>query len=63
MPDPSGLVAVQVLELLQETFVAELAPNLIEVDVVLKFVPVIVTTLPPVIGPELGEMPVTVGGA
>jgi hypothetical protein len=29
----------------------------------MKFVPVMVTTVPPVVGPEFGVTPVTLGGA
>jgi len=63
MPKPPGLVAVQVVALAQETFVAATAPNLIVVADLLKFVPVMVTTVPPTLEPEVGLMLVTVGGA
>ena len=63
IPEPAGLVAVQVVALLQETFVAAVAPKLIVVADVLKLVPVTVTTVPPADGPVAGLIPVTVGGA
>ena len=61
--EPAGLVAVQVVELLQETFVAAFAPNVIVVapGIVLKLVPEIVTPVPPSVKPELGVTPATDG--
>ena len=61
VPKPAGLVAVQDVVLLQETFVAGFASNLIEVPEVLKFVPLMVTTVPPAVVPEAGLSPVTIG--
>ena len=40
---------------------AAVPPNVTE-EVLVKFVPVITTDVPPVVGPVLGETPVTVGG-
>jgi hypothetical protein len=69
---PAGLVAVQLLVLAQLTAVATLlgpaeAPpgmkfTVVAPGTVLKSVPVIVTTVPPAVGPEEGLMAVTVGG-
>src|SRR5213593_3018618 len=61
VPVPAGLVAVQLVVVGQLTFVARLAPKL-TVAVGAKSVPVIVTTVPPAVGPELGVIAVTVGG-
>ena len=61
IPEPAGLVAVQAVVLLQETFAAGFAPKLTEVPDVLKFVPLMVTTVPPAVVPEVGLSPVTVG--
>ena len=44
------------------TFVAAVPPN-VTVAPEAKFVPVIVTAVPPATGPALGDTPVTVGGA
>ena len=63
LAEPAGLVAVHVVALLQETFVAAFAPKLIVVADVLKLVPVTVTTVPPADEPVDGLIPVTVGGA
>ena len=51
------------VELLQETFAAAFAPNVIVVapGVVLKLAPEIVTPVPPSVKPELGVTPVTDG--
>jgi hypothetical protein len=56
----AGEVHVMEVEELNVTFVAEKAPKLIVADGV-KLVPVIVTVVPPVMGPRLGLMPVMTG--
>ena len=60
---PGGLMAEQVDVLLQFTLVAGLEPNAIVVPppAVLKLVPVIVTFVPPAVGPLEGLTPLTVG--
>ena len=59
VPDPAGDVAVNLpVVLLYETLVAAFAPKTtVEADV--KLVPEISTTVPPVVGPKAGEIPVT----
>jgi len=57
---PAGVVAVIVVPLTTTTFVAELFPNF-TVAPAAKFVPVIVTAVPPVVGPLFGLTLVTVG--
>ena len=59
---PAGVVAVMVVEFTIVTPVAEAPPIVIAVAPV-KLVPVIVTLVPPAVGPLLGLMPVTVGAA
>ena len=61
----AGLVALQVVVEAQLTAVAATAPNVAVVApaVVLKPVPVIVTTVPPAVGPLVGKRFVTIGGA
>lgn len=59
---PAGVVAVIVVELTTTTLVAAALPN-VTVAPVAKFVPVIVTAVPPPAGPLLGDTLVTVGGA
>ena len=59
-PLPAGLVAVIVVLLTTTTFVAAVAPN-ITVAPAAKFVPVIVTPVPPATGPLFGDTPLTVG--
>jgi hypothetical protein len=59
-PEPAGAVAVIWVSELTVTLVAAVAPNLTDVAPV-KPVPVIVTTVPPAAGPEVGLMPVTLG--
>lgn len=61
VPEPGGEVAVICVELTTATFVAPFAPKATDVAPV-RFVPVIVTLVPPDVGPEAGLMPVTVGG-
>ena len=62
VPVPAGAVAVICVALLTVKPVAAVAPKVTAV-VVLKFVPVITSVLPPVAGPVVGEMLVTVGAA
>ncbi|MGH3261827.1 MAG: hypothetical protein ACRDNS_07510 [Trebonia sp.] len=54
---------MQVVALLQLTFVAALAPKAMPVApaVVLKFVPVTVTSVPPLASPPVGLMALTLG--
>ena len=56
----AGVVALMDVLLVTETFVAAVAPN-VTVAPVEKLVPVMVTFVPPAIGPALGDTPVTVG--
>jgi hypothetical protein len=58
---PAGVVAVMDVLLTTTTLVAAADPN-VTVAPDTKFVPVIVTAVPPVVGPLLGDTPVTVGG-
>ena len=60
--DPSGLMAVHVVAEVQLTDVPGDAPKLM-VSVGENPVPVIVTVVPPDVGPELGSTAVTVGVA
>jgi hypothetical protein len=62
-PDSAGLVAVQVVADAQFTDVPGTVPKLTVVPVVENPVPVMVTTVLPAVGPEVGLMAVTVGGA
>jgi hypothetical protein len=59
---PAGVVAVIVVAFTTVTFVAAVLPNF-TVAPAAKFVPVIVTTVPPAAGPLFGLTLVTVGGA
>jgi len=59
---PAGVVAVMVVLFTTATLVAAVAPN-ITVAPATKFVPVIVTAVPPVVDPLLGLTPLTVGVA
>jgi hypothetical protein len=59
---PAGVVAVIVVLFTTTTFVAALLPNF-TVTPAAKFVPVIVTAVPPVVDPLFGFTPVTDGGA
>ena len=59
---PAGVVAVMVVELVTLTPVAALPP-MVTVVPLTKFVPVMVTLVPPAVGPELGDIAVTVGAA
>ena len=58
---PPGEVAVIEVSLLTVNVVAGVVPKVTLVAPV-KPVPVMVTGVPPLIGPVVGEMPVTVGG-
>ena len=58
---PAGVVAVIWVALTTTTLVAAAAPN-VTVAPVAKFVPVIVTAVPPAVNPLVGEILVTVGG-
>ena len=60
VPDPAGAVAVIWVALLTVKAAAALAPKVTAV-VPEKFVPVIVTFVPPVDGPLVGEIDVTEG--
>jgi hypothetical protein len=61
-PVPAGLTAVTDVGLTTVTFVAGTVPKSTVVGPV-KFVPVIVTGVPPAAGPEFGLTSVTVGAA
>ena len=60
--EPAGAVAVIEVALLTAKLVALVAPNLTALAPV-RFVPVIVTVVPPEVGPAVGLTPVTVGDA
>jgi hypothetical protein len=62
---PAGLDAVQLVVLAQVTPVPATVPKTTAVapGAVANPVPVTVTAVPPAVGPELGEMAVTAGGA
>lgn len=57
---PAGVVAVMVVAFTTVTPVAAVLPNVTEAPVA-KFVPVIVTAVPPEVEPLLGDMLLTVG--
>ena len=63
VPLPTGLLAAQVVVVLQLTDVPADPPKatVVAPGAALKPVPVIVTTVPPVAGPLLGLIPVIVG--
>ena len=61
VPVPAGEVAVIDVGELTTTPVALTTPNLTVVAPV-RLVPVIITVVPPAVGPEFGETPVTAGG-
>ncbi len=63
VPEPAGLVALQLVVLAQLTPVAAVAPKraVVAPAVVLKPVPLMVTTVPPAAGPLVGLIAVTVG--
>jgi hypothetical protein len=58
---PAGVVAVISVPLTATTFVAAVPPN-VTVAPAAKFVPVIVTDVPPAVVPLFGDTLVTVGG-
>ena len=60
--EPAGAVAVIVVALVTLNEDAGLPPMVTAVAPV-RLVPVIVTEVPPIIGPAVGEIPVIVGGA
>ena len=62
VPVPAGLIAVIEVALLTVYEVAGVLPNLTAVAPV-KPVPVIATEVPPAAGPDVGDLPVTVGRA
>ena len=62
MPVPAGAVAVIWVAELTVKPVALVVPNFTAVAPE-RFVPVIITEVPPPVGPEVGEIEVTVGGA
>jgi hypothetical protein len=59
---PAGVVAVILVLLTTTTFVAAVAPN-VTVAPAAKFVPVMVTAVPPAARPLFGVTLLTVGGA
>jgi len=61
-PTPAGEVAWHWVLLAHETSVARLLPNLTVVDPEMNPVPFTATTVPPVAGPEVGEIDVSDGG-
>ncbi len=62
VPTPAGDVAVICVAELTVKLTAGVPPNCTAVAPV-KLVPVMVTVVPPAVGPLVGEIPVTVGGA
>jgi hypothetical protein len=56
------VVAVIVVELVNDSPVAAVPP-IVTLGVAIKSVPVIVTLVPPVVGPEFGDIDDTVGGS
>jgi hypothetical protein len=62
VPAPAGVTAVIEVDETTVTLVAAVPPIVTPVAPV-KPVPVIVTDVPPAVGPELGEIALTVGGA
>ena len=59
---PAGVVAVMIVLFTTATFVAAALPN-VTVAPEAKFVPVMVTLVPPRVEPVFGDTFVTVGGA
>jgi hypothetical protein len=59
---PAGVVALMVVLFVTFTFVAAILPK-VTVAPAAKFVPVIVTAVPPLVGPPLGETVLTAGTA
>ena len=62
VPVPAGEVAVIDVAELTVKLVALVAPNFTAVAPV-KLVPAMVTDVPPAVGPDVGEIDVTVGAA
>ncbi|MEY9227940.1 hypothetical protein ABIF78_000263 [Bradyrhizobium japonicum] len=62
VPVPAGAVAVIWVAELTAKPVAAVAPNVTAVAPE-RFVPVMITVVPPVCEPDVGEIDVTVGGA
>jgi hypothetical protein len=62
VPEPAGDFAVIDVLLTTVRFVAVPVPKVTPVAP-LKLVPVIVTSVPPAVVPDVGEIPVTVGAA
>src|SRR5450830_673706 len=62
VPEPAGAVAVICVALLKVKLLAAVPPKVTAVTPA-KFVPVMVTLVPPVAGPDVGEMLLTVGAA
>ena len=62
VPVPGGEVAVTSLDDMSFTLVADAVPKYTAVGL-LRLVPVIVTEVPPAVGPEVGLIEVTVGTA
>ena len=60
VPAPAGLVAVISVAETTSTLVARVVPNS-TIEPSLKFVPVMITVVPPAAGPKSGLTPVTVG--
>src|SRR5689334_20494673 len=60
VPVPAGAVAVMVVALLTVNDWAAVPPK-VTADTPVKFVPVTVTVVPPVLVPDVGLTPVTVG--
>jgi len=58
---PAGVVAVMVVLFTTTTFVAAVPPN-VTVAPAAKFVPAIVTAVPPPVDPLFGDTLLTVGG-
>jgi hypothetical protein len=58
---PAGLVTVHEVAEQDAVSVAAAAPNVTDPPV--RFVPVTVTEVPPVVGPDVGAIDVTVGSA
>ena len=58
---PAGVVAVMVVPFTTTTLVAAVPPN-VTIAPVAKFVPVMVTAVPPPVDPVFGETLLTVGG-
>lgn len=63
VPAPAGLTAVQLVAIVQTTFVAGALPKrmLVPPGSVLKLTPAIVTAVPPDVGPPDGDTAVTAG--